>query len=520
MSAMSNAPETLDGYQTDLARALKLIDARNPGYVKAWEYYNGTRAEVSASKAVESIIAKTAQAAPIALAHIPVDVVADKVALASLGSPDSGAAIAIETVAERNEIDDEADDWVRKACAYGDYYVVVDPRAEAESGDIMLDAIDWVAVSPLNTVMVYDRQNQRTALYGCRVWRGADKSWHARLYYDDCVVKLVTMSGGEHPKAIDYIADVPLGGVEGDERIGHPGGEILLRHLAIDGKPYGTPLHMKAFGPQDAITKISATNLSNVDSQGFAQRWALADPLAEIDDDIDDDFGTDDSGNASAIGPDGMTAPTTGTSRMRTIPGAIALLRGIKEVGTFEATGSDDFLKNLDWYVRVMAVATGTPLFEFDLNGEQPSGEARRRAEGRSNRKARKVQRAAERFIRGIAETTLSLVGVSGGITVVFEPLETSTDTEGLELVSLKVKNGVPIRTALVEAGYTTNQVDSWWPESTPGITVDMLAIVASALASLGQAKTLGVISDVELAEMLPTILTGARNEGAPATGG
>jgi hypothetical protein len=67
----------------------------------------------------------------------------------------------------------------------------------------------------------------------------------------------------------------------------------LLIHLRVDGQPYGRPIHAKAFGPQDAITKISATNLSTVDAQGFPTRYALLDPMAEIDDDLDDEFGTD-----------------------------------------------------------------------------------------------------------------------------------------------------------------------------------------------------------------------------------
>ena len=73
------------------------------------------------------------------------------------------------------------------------------------------------------------------------------------------------------------------------------------------------------------------------------------------------------------------TTPTT-ASRVRTLPGTIAMLRGVKAVGQFDAATPDGALKNLEWYVRSMAVITGTPLFEFDLSGVQPSGEARRRA--------------------------------------------------------------------------------------------------------------------------------------------
>ncbi|MFM9653852.1 hypothetical protein ACKI1S_48680, partial [Streptomyces galilaeus] len=73
---------------------------------------------------------------------------------------------------------------------------------------------------------------------------------------------------------LDYSAD----GEPEDAYLEHDGGKMLLAHLAIGGKPYGVPVHRKAYGPQDAITKISANNLVNVEAQGLPSRWALVDP--------------------------------------------------------------------------------------------------------------------------------------------------------------------------------------------------------------------------------------------------
>lgn len=511
---MANAPEDLRDYRGDLERALKIIDERAPEYLRGKEYYDGTRAEVSASPTVRALIQKNAEAAPISLAHIPVDVIADKIELASLSAKESDAAKVLEIIADANDLDDEADDWVRKAGYFGDYYVVTDPQLEDAEGRVDPAGIKWVPASPLTSVVVYDRKDGRTRMFGVRRWEGARKRWHALVYYDDATIKLVTPEGmTAGARSQDFMLDLDDEGNEGSERISHEGGRMLIGHLAIDSKPYGKPLHTKAYGPQDAITKISATNLNNVDGQGFASRWALADPLAEIDDDIDDDFG-DEGPGALPADEDGLTTATTGTSRVRSIPGAIALLRGIKQVGQFDVTDSENFLKNLDWYVRVMAVACGIALFEFDLKGDQPSGESRRRAEGRSNKHARKVQRAAGAFLRELGDTALGLLGIKATVAAIFNPLETSTDKDGLELVSLKVKAGVPVAQALLEAGYTDEQVSQWYPDGVPHVTPELLTVLASALAALGNAKTLGVITEAELADMLPTILTGARGEG------
>jgi hypothetical protein len=513
---MVNAPADLAGYRGHLVRALDLIERRAPDYLRGKEYYDGTRAEVAASAAVQAIIEKSAQAAPISLAHIPVDVITDKVELASIAAAAEPAKSALGAVVEKNDLTDEADDYLRKAGYFGDYYAIVDPTEESEDGAILADGITVIGSSPLSTVMVYDSKDGRTKLYGAKVWRVGPKGSEydkALLYYDDATIKLRSPQGDTSRDADKFVPDLDEGEEQGDERMPHPGGRMLLVHLSIDGKPYGTPLHRKAWGPQDAITKVSATNLVNVDGLGLPARYALLDPLAEIDDDIDDDFGTAGPDTTGAAPSDGQTTITADKTRTRSVPGMINLLRGVKSVGQFDAAGSDNFLKNLDWYVRVMAVATGVALFEFDMTGEQPSGESRRRAESRSNRKAAKVKRQAGAFFEELADTVLALLGIESEVEATFNPSETSTDKEGIELVASKIATGIPIPQALREAGYTDEQVDEWFPEGKPWITPASLTALATALQQLGQAKTLGVITDEELRELLPTILTAARGE-------
>lgn len=510
---MADAPDTLEALRRDLARALSLIDAKRPEYEKAKKYGEGTAPEIAGSRVAKAIISQS-EAAPISFAHIPVDVISDKIELSSITAPEAQAKSALESWMDANGIDDESADWIRKACMFGDYYVIIDPQEEDEEGRAIVETASTLGSSPLDTIVIYDRRTQRRPEFGAHTWDiGAARSPRTRamLYYDDACVKLISRAGSRGNSADDFELDIDVFGDPEDAWIFHDGGRMLIHHLAIGGKPYGVPVHRKAWGPQDAITKISANNLVNVDAQGLPSRWALLEPNAEIDDDIDDDFGTDGPGTLAAKS-DGVTTATAG--RVRAVPGAIAMLRGVKSVGTFDNGSSDAFLKNLDWYVRAMAVACGIPLFEFDLNGEQPSGEARRRAEGRANRIASKVKRQAEAFLSDLADTILALAGISGTVTVTFNPSETSTDKDGLELVALKVKAGVPLRQALREAGYVDELVEEWYPDGAPAISPDMLTVLATALAALGNAKTLGVITDDELRAMLPEILTGARGEG------
>lgn len=504
-AAMVNAPDNIADLRRHLGRALTLIAKMEPDYTLAKQFYDGTRAEQAASRAARAVIEQTKEA-PLSFAHIPVDTICNKVELSSIVGTGAAAKRALETWAAANDIEDESIDWIRKAGIFGDYYVVTDPTGFDEDGNFSIEDIDSVGMSPLSTIVVYDKKTGRVAQYGAHFWDAGDDDnpeTRAILYYDDFSVKLVAAKKNASD-ADDFSLDYPADGDEGDAFLDHDGGRMLIEHLAIGSRPYGTPLHRRAYGAQDAITKISANNLVNIEALGLPSRWALVDPNTEVDDDVDDDFGTD-GPDTPANKRDGRRDATTGR-RTRIVPGAIEYLRGVSETGTYEAAQADPFLSNLDWYVRAMAVATGIPLFEFDLNGEQPSGEARRRAEGRSNRTAASVKRQAAAFFRGIALTVLGLVGAAGEVTVTFNPSETSTDKDGLELVAQKIKAGVPVRQALLEAGYTDTQVAEWYPDGAPAISPDLLTTLASALQSLGQAKTLGAIDNAAIAEMIPEV--------------
>jgi len=504
---MTNAPDTLEELRRDLARALTVIADRADDYIAAKEYDDGKRAEYADSKAAEAVIRQT-ERTPLSFAHIPIDVVSDKVALASISAPDAGARRALETWMEANDIDDESNDWIRKACVFGDYYVVTDPIGLDEDGAFTIEDIDSVGMSPLSTVVVYDKKTQRVAQFGAHFWDAGTKlepETRAVLYYDDCSVKL-TAPKADASDASLFVLDIdPSKGEEDEDAyLEHEGGRMLIAHLAVGGKPYGVPIHRKAWGPQDAITKISANNLVNVDALGLPSRWALIDPNAEVDDDIDDDFGTD-GPTTSPVNSDGSRDATTGR-RVRTVPGAVQFLRGVKQTGTYEGAETTGFLANLDWYVRAMAVACGIALHEFDMKGDQPSGESRRRAEGRQNRIAARVKRQATAFFRELADTVLGLVGITADVAVTFNPSETSTDKDGLELVAIKAKAGVPLRQALLEAGYTDDQLNKWYPADAPAFSVETMGLVAEVLSKLGTAKTLGVLDDAAIAAMVPEL--------------
>lgn len=517
---MANAPENEAEIVADLARGLSLIDDKANHYAEARDFYEGRPREVFASALIRRQLELEARQRPLSFAHVPVDALSEKVQLAGIRAEGGEQyETALTEIIDDLDLLDEAEDWHLKALYFGDYYVVAKPLEETDDDEATVTRVGFSACSPLTTVMVYAPDDSRVALYGVRRWKvgsGEAERWRAAVYYDDQTVLFESNKGTNGTKGADYS---PLVDDDGVWRVAHPGGMKLLVHFPVFGRPYGTPAHAKAFGPQEAITKISATNLATVESQGFPFRFALLDPAAEADDDLDADFG-DDGPDTTPGDSDGLETATTGVSRIRAQAGAMALLRGIKQVGQLDSADSSGMLENMSWYLRAMAVATGTPLFEFDLNGEQPSGEARRRASGRINKRADSVKKQLGRAHRVLFDTMLALLGfdpVEARVMVSWKPSEVETDAEGLELVAAKVKQGVPLRTALSEAGYPSETVDEWFPGEDMAVSPDLALALGEALERVARARAVGALPDDVLSKVLPQLFGAVVGEGAEA---
>jgi len=515
------APETLAQARGDLKQALAIMHERRPRYLEARNYYAGTAEEPMLSPTLRALIAKSGgKLRPPSFAHIPIDSLADRIELAGV-SADGAVGDRLADILDGLDFEAEADEWELQACLFGDYYVVVDPMAVDERGAATEAAV--VGRSPLTAVAVYSSRDPRVALFFAQVYsegEGRTRQHYAILYYDDETLLLATgpgRGGSDGERVADYGPDLADQSEPDSWRLSNEAGSPLMVHYRVGGRPYGTPQHIKAWAAQDAITKISSVDLAATELQGFPSRYALLDPMAESDDDIDADFG-DDGPGTQAGDRDGLTSATTGSSNLKDLPGTTKLLAGVKSVTQLAAVDSGPMLAKLEWWVRSMATSTGVPFFEFDAAGVQPSGESRRRASARLINRAKKAQRALGAAHVRLVETLLAAFGIdaaSAGVRVAWLPAEVANDVEGMALVKAKTRAGVPLRDALVEAGYLPETVDGWL-EIAPR-SLDEVEAIAGTLAELGKAATLGVVSGEELRALLPDVLTGAVGEGLPA---
>lgn len=498
----------------DLMQGIAELDDAREGYDQAQEMYDGSAPEVFASSRIRAALAATGVDFKLNFARTPVDAVVDRLEIAAITSSDEDHNKVIADVWTDNQLDLEAPDIHRKACSLGDAYVIVLPREDGQ-GNVV--GVDIHYNSPLTVRAVYSAENPREVDFYVKRWcekgaRGADFQ-RAELYYrDGTIERWTTKPGAKGEQAGDWVAwtATPDEGEDEDPDSWRIEGEFSrapVFHFRTD-RPFGVPEHYGAYGPQNAINKLSMTHMGTVDYQGFPQRYGLTDAATSDTSDFDpagDDFldyevddGTSDTGDESSL---------------KSGPGEFMILRGIRAAGQFDAAKPDIFLDPITFYIRAMAQITTTPVTMFDdQTGQEISGESRRQKDAQFVKKVQNRQLSFGATWRMVFTFALELLGYPDAtVDVRWAPPATVEDKTGWETTALKIQNGVPRRQALLEAGYREEQVDVWLAgvdEAELARRVEVLARVADSAQRLGTATALGAVTPEQVQGLLAGVLS------------
>ena len=430
---------------SDLLHAVSEIREHAERYQLAEEYYNGTVGELFCSPAVDRALRGARGGFDINLARRPVDAVLDRVQIVSVVVPgnDDATRRLIDTVWTPNRMQRYSKQIHWAALTYGDAYLVVWPGEVDGTVEIFYN-------SPITTRVFYSEENPRVKKYAAKLWQegSGDQSYtRVNLYYADRVERYTTKPGVYGKEETDFIEYVDE--EEADWPILNPYGEIPVFHFRTS-EPYGRPEHVGAFGPQNAITKLSSTMMSTVDFQAFPQRYALLNPTDSANMiDWNDDTDVDD--------------PIPDDADLEAGPGKLWNLPNTAKVGQFDPANMKAFLDPLSMYIRAMAAATATPLRFFDPQGQIPSGEALRADEAPLGSRIRD----REDFFEEEWSEALRFAGSVAGlpipaIDVQWRPVTMIDDEQGWKTALLKLQAGVPAEQVLTETGYLSSLVESW----------------------------------------------------------
>ena len=486
----------------DLEEALESLHDALPGYEKAEAYYDGTVKEKFLNKAVQALLTGSDTDFNVNLAGRVVDAVQDRMEIAAVtaepiddGEEDDDAEDITDTPGESdnagtsasgmmgveqpeedvmseeekaldeavskiwrdNEMDIEAPEVHEKMLEYGDAYLFVGLCDDEDQPDTK---VDLFFNSPKNVRVLYEDENPRKKRLSIKRWEVGPKTSkriRLNLYYQDGTYKFISKGASDRSGSADFQVFVDD---STDEKgfLPNDTGEIPFFHFRT-ARPYGRPEHQKAYGCQDALTKIITNMMSTSDFAAFPQRWALQETGTTTDDDLDWDEG-DNGATADTKNPSDLQ------SQLVSGPGRIWPLRNMKAVGQFTAADVSQFLQPLDKFTGLMAAVTATPVSYFlvtlGATATPASGESQRKGESPFISKVNARQLSAEATWQDAVSYGLKLLGLEAEVKVRWAPVQVVSGKEGWEAVQAQQKAGVPIRQTLLEAGYTEAEVTSW----------------------------------------------------------
>lgn len=487
--------------RADLMLGIEELTEARPDYDRAAMYYDGKVPEVFTSLRLRRALARHGVDFDLNFAKTPVNAVTNRLKIASITSPDPATNDLISKIWQDNQLNLEMPDVFRRAGEYGDAYLMVLP-VEDDQGNVV--RVEMFYNSPQTVRVIYDEENPRRKKFTIKRWCDGPYQ-RAELLYDDRTERWTTGENSQGDQPGDW---QPWPADPEDPEswlLENDWGEQPVFHYRND-RPYGTPEHYGAYGPQNAINKLQQTHMGTVDYQGFPQRYALTD--AANTDTSDLDPGDFDDGDwpfqEKGLGP----SDSGDDSSLKAGPGEMWLLRGYKAVGQFEAAQPSVFLEPIDFNIRAMAQITDTPLRMFDpQSSRQRSGVSYQEEDGPFISKVEYRQTSYGATTHEAFTFALRRLGVENPvISIDWVPARSVSTAEGWQTVKAKIEAGVPRRQALMEAGYRAEQVDAWLSGTDDAELqrrVDVLASLADSAQKLGAAQTLGVISTEQVAALM-----------------
>ncbi|HWB36095.1 MAG TPA: phage portal protein [Rugosimonospora sp.] len=513
MADVLATPDLIAGYT-------EVVEHRDD-VARAEEFYDGRVGNEFSSPRIRRLLAKSGIEGieDVNYAHIPVDTVANRLHITSViavrasDDPDAEpqevpeATAAIRRMRKRNQLDFEERGAHLDACKHGDAYLLVWPVTD-DTGKVV--DVDIRVNTAKNVRVIYDEEDPLRKAYTVKAWAYGERA-RVNLYYDNRVERWVTKVNMDpkDPKSwVHFVGDDERDAIddsgESGWTIANPGGENPWFHLRND-RPYGRPEHINAYGAQQILNKLVDAHAASIDFQSFPQRYALTDPKL---DNVQAAFGDPLAPFDEVEDPEDEDNSTS----LKSDPAAVWQLVA-KSVGQFEPAGPGVFMQPFDRYVQAMSETTETPLYRFGGSFAQtPSGEALRVADAPT---VNKVHARQDSFGATWADAyvyALHLLGIDDvEVIVKWAPAQTVTDAEGWAVVQQKVATGVPQDVALVETGYTQEQVDGWREAEADAIGLDrriqLLEQLSSAAQGLGAAASLGVLTPDQVQLVIVSLL-------------
>lgn len=463
----------------DLDWALEDVRSRLPAYTLFRQYDEGDHRLLFATEKYRNAFGDLFREFADNLCEDVVDGITDRLQIISWSSQDKALNSLADTVWERNQGEARSGAVHRNGFREGDGFTIVQTDQENRAR--------VYRQHPTQMAVRYSTERPDEMDLAAKVWKAGTR-YRVNLYYPDRTEKYASRglgADGGMPKANAFrllTAGDPALQEDEEGRTEHDDGIPVFHYPNGELSAYGKSILRGVIPLQDALNKAVADMLVTMEGHAAPIRWA----------------------RGIEVERDPVTGQEKDPFKGANQPGAI-MRTGSKEAmfGQFDPAAMDGFLDVQDSFKIEIARKGYLPPYAVTLrsgNSTAPSGVSLLVAEGRTIKLARDRQRdwGAERR-REMAYALRLELGTrdvtSEDLDLEWAPPETRDEKALMEMLLLKKELGVPPRQLLIEAGYSSDEVDEFLDEADEQEAGEVAALSVlqggREAVSLAQARTL-----------------------------
>lgn len=433
----------------DLEWALEDVRARLPRYTLFRQYDEGDHRLLFATEKYRNAFGDLFREFADNLCEDVVDGITDRLQIISWSSPDKGLNATVDTIWERNQGEARSGAVHRNGFREGDGFSIAQTDAQGRARSYRQN--------PTQMAVRYSTEAPDEMDLAAKVWRQGNR-YRVNLYYPDRTEKYASRGLGADngmPKAAAFrllTAGDPALRDDQEAVDEHEDGIPVFHYPNGELSAYGKSILRGVIPLQDALNKAVADMLVTMEGTAAPIRWA----------------------RGIEVERDPVTGQEKDPFRGANQPGAI-MRTGSKEAmfGQFDAAAMDGFLDVQDSFKIEIARKGYLPPYAITLrsgNATPPSGISLLVSEGRTIKLARDRQRdwgsEHRREMAYLARLEMGTQDVSAeDLDLEWAPPETRDEKALIEMLLLKKELGVPSRQLLLEAGYSSDEVDEFLDE-------------------------------------------------------
>ena len=411
---------------SDLKVIFDAIQAKRGRLSRLMGYYDGDQPTVYLTQRLREVFRGVDLAFTENWCSVVIDACKDRITLSGFKvTGSSQTQSALDMAWAESELAIEANDVHETALVCGEAYLIVwpsddDGEAEAYYND------------PRMVEIVYEAMNPRDKRVAGKLWTAVDGTARMTLYYRD---HLEYYRSGQKAVEVSAASAFEPDLAEGQNWPVNPYDCVPVfcfrpnRAMRSDLK--------NVIPIQNGVNKLLADMVVAAEYGAFRQRWVIT--------------GAEIQGKVSSQ-PGEMLQIPPGDGQEQDA-----------QVGEFDVTDLDNYLKAIDNLSNAIGKVTGTPKhYFFNQNGD-PSGEALIAMEAPLNKKA-KIR--IERFMVTWQEVACFIAQVSGctcnkgQVQAIFDEPETIQPKTQAEIIKTQVEAGIPLVTALRMAGWSDAEIE------------------------------------------------------------